>query len=118
VSSMSSSRPAGSGDTWLARSSSSSVVSPIAETTTTTSCPSLLLATMRCATRLTAAASETEEPPYFWTIKPTPVLLPSAAAPVLAWVSLGDALVGPGSVSNRGMCWQRVVRRRDTTMQA
>ena len=33
VSSMSSSRPGGSGLTWLARSSSSSVVSPIAETT-------------------------------------------------------------------------------------
>ena len=34
VSSMSSSRPGGSGLTWWARSSSSSVVSPIAETTT------------------------------------------------------------------------------------
>ena len=41
VSSMSSSRPGGSGLTCWARSSSSSVVSPIAETTTTTSLPAL-----------------------------------------------------------------------------
>ncbi len=39
VSSMSSSRRSGFGDTCLARPSSSSVVSPIAETTTTTSWP-------------------------------------------------------------------------------
>ena len=39
VSSMSSSRPGGSGVTCWARSSSSSVVSPIADTTTTTSLP-------------------------------------------------------------------------------
>ena len=37
VSSMSSSRPGGTGETDAARSSSSSVVSPIAEQTTTTS---------------------------------------------------------------------------------
>ena len=42
VSSMSSSRAGGSGVTSLARSSSSSVLSPIAETTTTTSCPARL----------------------------------------------------------------------------
>ena len=42
VSSMSSSRAGGAGQTCLARSSSSSVVSPIAETTTTTSLPCLL----------------------------------------------------------------------------
>ena len=41
VSSMSSSRGAGSSVTWCARSSSSSVVSPIAETATTTSLPGL-----------------------------------------------------------------------------
>ena len=37
VSSMSSSRAGGSGETWAARSSSSSVLSPMAETATTTS---------------------------------------------------------------------------------
>ena len=42
VSSMSSSRGGGSGETWRARSISSSVVSPIAEITTTTSWPCLL----------------------------------------------------------------------------
>ena len=42
VSSMSSSRPGGSGETCSARSSSSSVVSPIAETTTQTSWPAFL----------------------------------------------------------------------------
>jgi hypothetical protein len=47
VSSMSSSRGLGSGDTSLARSSSSSVVSPMAETTTTTSLPVRLVATIR-----------------------------------------------------------------------
>ena len=39
VTSMSSSRAGGIGETFSARSNSSSVVSPIAETTTTTSCP-------------------------------------------------------------------------------
>src|ERR1700754_466944 len=43
----------------------------MAETTTTTSWPSFLVATMRCATRLMAAASATEEPPYFCTTSPT-----------------------------------------------
>ena len=47
VSSMSSSRPAGSGETCSARSISSSVVSPIADTTTTTSLPAFLAATIR-----------------------------------------------------------------------
>src|SRR6202012_3668116 len=62
-------RPGGAGVTWLARSSSSSVVSPIAETTTTTWLPARLVATMRLATRLMPSASATEEPPYFCTTR-------------------------------------------------
>ncbi len=69
VSSMSSSRPGGSGLTSSARSCSSSVVSPIAETTTTTPLPALRVATMRWATRLIPSASASEEPPYFCTIR-------------------------------------------------
>src|ERR1700722_772615 len=69
VSSMSSSRPGGAGVTWLARSLSSSVVSPIAETTTTTWLPACRVATMRLATRLMPSASATEEPPYFCTTR-------------------------------------------------
>ncbi len=69
VSSMSSSRPGGFGLTSLARSSSSSVESPIADTTTTTSLPARLVSTMRLATRRTLGASATEDPPYFWTIR-------------------------------------------------
>src|SRR3954451_7533017 len=68
---MSSSRPAGVGETWLARSISSSVVSPMAETTTTTWLPAFLVSTMRRATRLMLSASATEEPPYFCTTMPT-----------------------------------------------
>src|SRR5205814_1431921 len=71
VSSMSSSRPGGSGLTWCARSSSSSVVSPMADTITHTSLPALRVATMRSATRLIRSASDTEEPPYFCTTSPT-----------------------------------------------
>ena len=71
VKSMSSSRPGGSGETSLARSSNSSVVSPIAETTTTTSSPDFLVSTIRRATRFTLVASATDDPPYFWTIKDT-----------------------------------------------
>ena len=71
VSSMSSSRAGGSGLTACAFSSRSSGVSPIAETATTTSLPAFLASTMRRATRLTAAASATDEPPYFWTTMPT-----------------------------------------------
>ncbi len=71
VSSMSSSRPGGTGLTWLARSSSSSVVSPIAETITTTSCPALRVFTIRSATRLMRSALATDEPPYFCTINAT-----------------------------------------------
>ena len=71
VSSMSSSRPGGRGLTWLARSSSSSVVSPIAETTTTTSSPALRAATIRSATRLIRSALATEDPPYFCTTSAT-----------------------------------------------
>ncbi len=74
VSSMSSSRPAGSGDTCSARSISSSVVSPIADTTTTTSLPAFLASTIRWATRLMPSASATEEPPYFCTTMPTVLL--------------------------------------------
>ena len=69
VSSMSSSRPGGAGLTRLARSISSSVVSPIAETTTTTWLPACFVATMRLATRLMPSASATEEPPYFCTTR-------------------------------------------------
>jgi len=58
---------------WLARSINSSVVSPIAETTTTTWWPAFLVATIRLATRFIASASDTEEPPYFWTIRPMAV---------------------------------------------
>ena len=67
VSSMSSSRGGGCGETWRARSISSSVVSPIAEMTTTTSWPCCLVATTRLATRLMLSASATDEPPYFCT---------------------------------------------------
>ena len=81
VSSMSSSRAGGSGLTCLARSSRSSVVSPIADTTTTTAWPALRLATMRCATRLMPSASATDDPPYFCTTSATGAsLLPLAAA--------------------------------------
>ena len=78
VSSMSSSRPGGSGDTCSARSISSSVVSPIAETTTTTSWPALRVSTIRWATRLMPSASATDEPPYFCTTRPTGVLQTTA----------------------------------------
>ena len=84
VSSMSSSRAGGDGDTCWARSISSSVVSPIAETTTTTSLPSLRVATIRSATRLIRSAVATDEPPYFWTTSPTmvlPLLRATVAAP-------------------------------------
>jgi hypothetical protein len=57
VSSMSSSRGGGAGDTWSARSSRSSVVSPMAEHTTTTSLPSLWVRTIRSATFLMRSAS-------------------------------------------------------------
>ena len=70
VSSISSSRPGGSGLTWAARSWSSSVVSPMADTTTTTECPALRVATMRWATRW-MPASATEDPPYFCTTSDT-----------------------------------------------
>jgi hypothetical protein len=72
VSSMSSSRPAGTGLTCEARSSSSSVVSPMADTTTTTSLPALRVSTIRSATRLMRSALATDEPPYFCTISATP----------------------------------------------
>ena len=68
VSSMSISRAGGVGLTWAARSSSSSVVSPIAEQTTTTSLPAFFVATMRSATARIRSALSREEPPYFCTI--------------------------------------------------
>src|SRR3954469_550449 len=71
VSSMSSSRGSGIGVTSCARSSSSSVVSPMALTATTTSLPALRVSTMRLATRLMLSASATDEPPYFWTMRLT-----------------------------------------------
>ena len=71
VSSMSSSRAGGSGETCWARSRRSSVVSPIADTTTTTWLPAWAVSTMRRATRLMLSASATEDPPYFCTTKPT-----------------------------------------------
>ena len=71
VSSMSSSRGGGLGCTWIARSVSSSVVSPIAEATTTTSLPSLRVRRIRSATRLMRSADWTDDPPYFWTTSAT-----------------------------------------------
>ena len=68
---------------WLARSSSSSVLSPIAETTTTTSSPFFLAATIRSATRFMCAADATEDPPYFWTTR--------ATGPQATGVPAGDA---------------------------
>ena len=65
VNNMSNSRPFGIGETWLAKSINSSVVSPMAETTTTTCWPDLLVAAIRAATRLMLSASATEEPPNF-----------------------------------------------------
>src|SRR5450759_2285450 len=71
VRSMSISRPGGIGLTCLARSSSSSVVSPMAETTTQTSWPALRVSTILRATRLMLSASVTDDPPYFWTTRLT-----------------------------------------------
>src|SRR3954469_2397028 len=67
VSSMSSSRRSGLGETCLARPRRSSVVSPIADTTTTTSCPRRRVRMTRSATSLMRSTSATLEPPYFWT---------------------------------------------------
>ena len=74
VSSMSNSRGGGAGQTCRARSSRSSVVSPIADTTTTTSLPARLVSTMRSATRRMRSASATDDPPYFCTTSATVVL--------------------------------------------
>jgi hypothetical protein len=68
---MSSSRTGGAGHTCVARSSRSSVVSPIADTTTTTSFPAFLVSTIRSATRRIRSASDTEDPPYFCTTSAT-----------------------------------------------
>lgn len=60
------------GASWVssaARSSSSSVVSPMAETTTHTRWPARTVSATRRATRWMPAASATEEPPNFWTMR-------------------------------------------------
>src|SRR5262245_32959846 len=67
VSSMSSSRRSGLGETVFASDRRSSVVSPIAETTTTTSWPARLVRMTRSATVRSLPTSATLEPPYFWT---------------------------------------------------
>ena len=67
VISMSSSRGGGTGLTSWARSSRSSVESPIAETATTTSWPAFFVSAIRRATRLMLSASASDDPPYFWT---------------------------------------------------
>ena len=75
VISMSSSRGGGTGLTSCARSSRSSVLSPMAETATTTSLPAFLVSAIRLATRLMLSASASDDPPYFWTTMGN-VLLP------------------------------------------
>ncbi len=109
VSSMSSSRPGGSGDTCCARSSSSSVVSPMALTTTQTSWPALRVATMRSATRLMRSASETDEPPYFCTTRP--MVGESRRVPGLGCGGMADVIrsrderiCGPGRESSPAAC--------------
>ena len=67
VISMSSSRGGGTGLTSRARSSRSSVVSPMADTATTTSWPAFFVSAIRRATRLMLSASASDDPPYFWT---------------------------------------------------
>ena len=101
VSSMSISRGGGAGLTCSARSSSSSVVSPIAETTTTTSLPSLCVRTIRSATRLMRSASWTDDPPYFCTTRAT-ADLPGFALQAPQGSPVGRSLyrsgpTGPGS---------------------
>src|SRR6185312_1487437 len=86
VSSMSISRPGGIGLTCWARSSSSSVVSPMADTTTHTSLPALRVSTILRATRLMLSASANEDPPYFWTTKLTSGSVDARAeGPVYGW---------------------------------
>ena len=70
ASSMSTSRSGGVGVTSWASRSRPSVVFPMAETTTTTPWPALAVSTTRRATPRIFWASATEEPPYFWTIRP------------------------------------------------
>ena len=110
VSSMSSSRGGGSGETCRARSISSSVVSPIAEMTTTTSWPSCLVATIRLATRLMLSASATDEPPYFCTTRPTPPPLlltdpsPSAELTLVGAVGWRPTFGRPRTSEILGVC--------------
>ncbi len=77
VSSMSSSRRLGAGETSRASASSSSVVWPIADTTTTVSLPAARAAATRRATARMRSAPSTEVPPYFWTSKGMGALYPS-----------------------------------------
>ena len=71
VSSMSISRSAGEAEISWARRTRSSVVLPMAETTTTTSSPPRRVATTCSATARMRSGSATEEPPNFWTTRPT-----------------------------------------------
>src|SRR5690606_9227862 len=101
---MSSSRSAGRSVTEAARSSSSSVVSPMADTTTTTSLPASLVSTIRFATRLRLAASATDDPPNFCTTRGTRGL---------RWLGSGGAgrkWHGPGT--QHSVCRSRMPGRR------
>src|ERR1700733_13513518 len=60
----------------------------MADTTTTTEWPAFLVATIRWATRLMPSASETEDPPYFCTMRDTGVVL----LPVGRWAADGWSL--------------------------
>src|SRR5262245_41716946 len=70
ASSMSTSRSGGEGVTSWASRSRVSVVLPMAETTTTAPWPAFTVSTTRRATPRIFRASATEDPPYFWTIRP------------------------------------------------
>src|SRR6185503_2388205 len=67
VSSMSSSRRLGLGETRCASAISSSVECPIADTTTTVSWPAARASATRFATARIRSGPSTEVPPYFWT---------------------------------------------------
>ncbi len=71
VSSMSISRSAGDSEISWARRTRSSVVLPMADTTTTTSSPPRRVATTCSATARMRSGSATDEPPNFWTTRPT-----------------------------------------------
>ncbi len=69
--SMSIARGFGRGEIWCARSTSSSVVSPIAERTATTRPPASFADTIRFATFVSRSGFPTEVPPNFITSVPT-----------------------------------------------